>query len=531
MEKNSYWPDMTGLWKQISKEARLAFFSALAVGFIVHFYLLGNLLINHDAAGGGLNTTNNFVSSGRWTLGFFSSFSGTYQLPMVIGLLTLLSLALSAALTVRVLEISQPICVVLTSGFIASYPCIASIFAYLYTADAYFFAPMLCALAVYLTKHFRFGWIPAALCVAAALGIYQSFVGYAVGLFLFDCILALFTQKPVKEIVKQGIFYILILLISLILYRVLLQLSLSLNHIAMGNYKGMSDALNSGPRAYFPAVPAAYRDFFGFLLRRSQCSYLLNDAIRHTQWLLFLFSAACGLFLTIHKQIYKKPLRLLLLVTGVLLIPPAVNLITVIAAGFTYTSMLMRYPFVLVFVFCVKLIEMAVHCLPQIPWPRGRHTAFLRKGPALLGLALCAAMIWHNFCLCNTAYLSLKLTYESSYATAVRIVDRIENTEGYLPGMPVRLYGSALSTYGSSAELFPELDGFHGISDLTLLNDYCGMAYINTYLGANLRYVYWSQRPAFDEAVQASGVLNSMAPFPSKSSVQLFNGYVIVKLS
>ena len=53
----------------------------------------------------------------------------------------------------------------------------------------------------------------------------------------------------------------------------------------------------------------------------------------------------------------------------------------------------------------------------------------------------------------NIAYMNAHMQYEKEYSLMVRVVDRIENTEGYEPGMPVmimirngykQLYGGTL---------------------------------------------------------------------------------------
>ena len=98
-------------------------------------------------------------------------------MPVVLGVLSLLALAASAGLIVRILDISHPASVIIASGLVVSYPVTACVFSYMFAADGYFFALLLSVLSVYLTKKYRWGWIPAIGCIVVSLGGYQAFIG------------------------------------------------------------------------------------------------------------------------------------------------------------------------------------------------------------------------------------------------------------------------------------------------------------------------------------------------------------------
>ena len=91
------WPALRGPWDRITPQFRLAFFTACLVGFLTHLYLFTNLLPNHDSIHSTF-TSNDVLSSGRWSAQLLSSFSTYFQLPVVIGLISILALAATAAL-------------------------------------------------------------------------------------------------------------------------------------------------------------------------------------------------------------------------------------------------------------------------------------------------------------------------------------------------------------------------------------------------------------------------------------------------
>ena len=201
------WPALRGPWERITLSFRLAFFAACLVGFLTHLYLLTNLLPNHDSIHSTF-TNNDVLSSGRWSAQLLSSFSTYFQLPVVIGLISILALAVTAGLTVRILGLSHPVHIVLAAGLLVTFPSISAIFSYLFTADAYFLALMLNALGVFCAKRYRWGWLAAVLLLAVACGTYQAFICYAIGLFLLDCVLMLLEGEALDRTVKNGLGYI-----------------------------------------------------------------------------------------------------------------------------------------------------------------------------------------------------------------------------------------------------------------------------------------------------------------------------------
>ncbi len=127
-------------------------------------------------------------------------------------------IALTAGLTVKLLELSHPAAIVITSALLVSFPSVANTFAYMFTADPYFIALFMNTLAVWLTKKYRFGWIAAVGLITLACGIYQAYICYAAGLLLFDCTLSLLKDAPVKQVLRRGIGYAAILIASLLAY-------------------------------------------------------------------------------------------------------------------------------------------------------------------------------------------------------------------------------------------------------------------------------------------------------------------------
>lgn len=91
------------------------------------------------------------MASGRWFLSVACAPSSFFDLPWVTGLFSLVYISLTAAVVVRLLGIKDPVAVVLGGALIASYPGMTETFFYGFTADGYFLAMLLSALAVLLS--------------------------------------------------------------------------------------------------------------------------------------------------------------------------------------------------------------------------------------------------------------------------------------------------------------------------------------------------------------------------------------------
>ena len=516
------------LWQRQPKEMRLAFLSTLIIGFITHLFAFSNVLLNHDAATS-ISTKNSHLDLGRWSLELFSSFSWVYQMPVVICFLSILALAISAALTIRFLKIHSPTCIVLASAFMVVFPVIPCTFSFLYTADAYFFAALLNISAACLAKGRYICWPFSILCIAVSAGIYQSYVACVVGLLLFDCILALLDHIPVKEVFMRGIRYILIILMGLILYWVILQAVLRINGMTVmpalqANYRGGTTALNNGVMGHLLAIPEAFRTFMRFLWSPSY----LTSMFKLLQRVMFFLATCSALFLLVVRRIYKEPIRLLLLICGAFMLPVALNIFQVILSG-TYMDMLMQYSYVFAFVFAIKCFEMtAEEIFPS--WETHRFPKYLQHGMTLVSLLLCAVLVWSNICLCNLCYLGLFETYEESYAVGIRLIDRLETTEGYVPGVTPILFAG---NYCPMLTGYPWIQEMRGINE-SILNSYSGPMYLYWYLGMNWKWINWDfLDPSYADKraeIESSGILETIPAFPHKDCIQWYDDIIIIKL-
>lgn len=499
---------------KVSREFQLAFFTACLAGFITHLYLLTNTLPNHDSIHS-IFSDNDVLSSGRWSTKLLSSFSTYFQMPVVIGLISILALAVTAGLTVRILGLTHRGNIVMASALLVTFPSLSGIFSYLFTADAYCLALLLNTLAVFCAKKYRWGWAAAAVMMAVACGTYQAFLCYAVGLFLFDCIFMLFEGEVLGNVIRKGFMYVGVCAASLALYYLILKAILLATHTELVDYQGMNQIGSDHILTFLKQIPQTYEYFFSYFRRPSH----LNRFYRHTQMADCLFLAAASLWLAARRGLFRDIPRLLLTAAGTALIPLALNLVSILAVG-AEMHHLMLYSFVLVFLLTVKLAELVMRDLASA----GRSSWM---GVLGINLALCALLVWCGFYTNNISYLRLQIRYDNSVALANRITARIESLEGYNKDTPVALIGLLPNNlYGRSIPAFSDPEAITGTDD-TLLEYYYSARDV-------LQYCAGLRVPPFTReqwtSVYHSDFIYDMPCWPTAGSVIMYNGVAVVKL-
>lgn len=127
----------------------------------------------------------------------------------------------------------------------------------------------------------------------------------------------------------------------------------------------------------------------------------------------------------------------------------------------------------------------------------------------------------------NIAYTNLQKRYEKTYAYCLRLLDRIEQTKGYYPGIPIAMVGVVGDEQFPTTDLtLPVTGNMIGMSGDVLL--YTGRnyeAFISNYLGATLNIL-----PA-DSMAQMYYAEEYMAmdSFPGENSIRIIDGVMYIK--
>lgn len=143
--------------------------------------------------------------------------------------------------------------------------------------------------------------------------------------------------------------------------------------------------------------------------------------------------------------------------------------------------------------------------------------------PWLVALASVLIVAWSNIVYSNQVYLKKELQDRSTDSLMTRIVYEIETTEGYVPGVtPVAFYGSFENTdYIAHLEAFEDILPY-GMGKTSLTYAGTDYAYLNYILNVNMNLI----RVGDDNEV-----IRQMPVYPTRGSVDVVDGIVVVKIS
>ncbi len=494
--------------KGLKRQYRLAFLSAFAVGLLTHMYMIVNKLPNHDYVYNIHSDQFRWpLSLGRWFLSIVTGISSYFSLPWVNGVLAVFYAAVAAALIVAVLEIKNPVPVVLCSGLLVTYPAFADTMGFLFTVDGFLFALLLASLGVWFW-HRRgdlTGATGCAVCIALTVGIYQAYLSFAVMLILIRLILDILEKKyDNRSLLLRGLRALAAGGAGMALYYAGLMIMLKLNRIGLADYMGIDSVSAPGIGRIFSALKKdtiAFAEMFIGGNSRFTAYELLNMA-----FIVCFLGLLLAVF--IRQGIYRRRLQALLLVCACLLFIPAAYLFDFVSGEVIYRFM-MLYSLVLLYMLFVKLAdEFAAGWIAE-------------------ACAVLTAVIVFNFALiCNIAYLNLEFCWEQTYATAVRMQERMTLLEDFDADCHLLVTGTIRTE--NRRWLLDRIPPMVGTDDTNLMRN---QTFIRVILENDLGMTLEEAEPDETARVTASAEYARMGCWPAADSVQMIDGVIVVKLS
>lgn len=499
---------LTEKWKKLERQYKLAFFSALLLGLFAHMYMIVNKLPNHDYV---YNIhSDQFVwplSLGRWFLQIITGMSSYFILPWVNGMLAILYASVSAALIVAVLEIKNSVPVVLCSGLLVTYPAFADTMGYLFTADGFLFALFLSSLGVWFWHRKRdvVGIMGLAVCTALAVGIYQAYLSFAIMLILVRLILDMIGGRyQNRDLLMRGAKALFGGAAGMALYYVGLLIMMRLNHTGFADYMGMDSVSAPGISRLFSTLKkdtVAFAEMFIGGNSRFTAYEILN-MIFIAAFLAVLIGAA------IRQKLYRRKLQASLTVLACLLFIPTAYLYDFLSEEVIYRY-LMLYSLVLIYMLFVKLAD-----------------EYVRGWLAEACAVLIAAIVFNFAVISNIGYLNLEYCWEQTYATAIRMQERITMLGGFDTDCPLMVTGT-METEGR-AWLLDRIPYMIGVDDVNLMRN---QAFIQVILANDLGMRLEGVDTDVRQRVLATREYAEMTCWPSQDSVKMIDGVIVVKLS
>ena len=511
----------SGKWFS-AKGRKQAFWGALITGLCCHLYILTNMLPNHDWQHN-FDVPQRWPSYGRWALEYACAPSSNAILPWLDGLLALLLIALSAVFVVDLLELDRPVFAALAGGCMAAFPAVASTFTYIYTADGYMIALLLAVLAAWCCLRWRkwfWGCIPAALMMGTSMGIYQSYASVALLLFCMFLVLGLLrNMTPLKELIGNVMRMALTSGLGFTFYYVMMRLALAESGQSLSLYQGI-DCLNND---FHLADGGLMHQIHLLINARHYGLKFLTDELpflgggtwgAKLVWGMYLLLAVLFIALFIVKKQWKKWYAPLVQRGVLLIFPLGVNYVQVVSPEINY-HLLMHYSAVMVFI--------AVLCFAQLLCDDENTLLLVRRLSNLLPPILCVCLLFHWGVISNVGYTNMQYKYERSYSNMVRLADRMEQCEGYYPGIPVWFNDTEWhGDHGTSVGDQTGMTGMVGVRQFDSLHYRNFMRYL---IGLDLNLADYTKV----EPILSMPEFIEMPVWPASGSVQVLNGVLVVK--
>lgn len=478
---------------------RVLFFSLILL-FAAHAFCFFNLTYSSPSVM--FNAANGYraqMSGGVYLQPYYWRLRGELAAPLLIGLLCAAYMTLNAMLTADLLHCSHPLTLFLLCGsLIANGAVTSELAAHLHTADALFLSQLMGTAGVFLCMRMRSGFIPGAALFAGSLGMHSGGFSCAAALMLIVSISDVLRGEAGKPAMLRAGKTLLGLAAGAALY--------AAGYLVLVLLRGFdAEAMLQLPSggSLLSAWLAPVRTLFAPLTAYVHMNVLLRAVIACL--------CVCAVFLAASRLGARRFAALLI---PALLLPFMVNLPVFSSASAG------QYPlsFVYLDVFAIMLLGAAWHMLPACQPVRCAATA-------CFSVLFLSATVFSN-----QVYLKKNLEMQSTLSVMTRVIDRIEQTEGYRPGYtPVALVGtledSALSIPHQGFEHLTALEAASGNYVIASYEDAIWYAY--QIIGYPLNFVstYDQERLSAREDIMA------MPAFPFDGCIRYVGDTLVVKLS
>ena len=505
-----------GLFLKIPAPSRAAFFGCFGAGLLVHLYAFTNLIPNAD----GLSRVfdpQQMTISGRWFLHYASALNGFTQMPMAIGVLSLVLLGLAAALVAGLLRLNSRLLAGAAGAVMAAFPCMGYTFLYLFTASAYCLAILLAAASVWLARRGRTGWLLGVCALALSMGIYQAYASVAIGLSL--AVLLRETLDPeatFPRTLRLGVRLAAFLAAGAVLYYGVLLIFLKVKDLELLSYLGMDAASAGYPLGKLPGlIFQSYKQVIAFFFLPGSANGFTSGWMVVLDVLLLGLGGACLVLRLGAKGLRGAPWRWAGALTMAALLPLGVDFGQILSP-YSVPTPLMKYAFVTVYLAALVLADLT--------------DGAPLKGVETGALALAWSAVFLVFCLNtnNLLYTASAQAHRATESYITRLLARVEDCPGYEPGMEIAIVGA-----------IPAEQLVSHIPSYAQVDHYSVPIHTVAHLNKHLYYYLndWLNFPAEEpdeetmKAVSRSPEFQAMPLYPAQGSVRVVDGRVVVRLA
>lgn len=500
------------------KTLQYIFFWTLAFGLVAHGYRYFNANFNYDSLIWLYepNAQISMVRPGRFMRPVYRLLRGDFALPALGGFLSLVYLSVTAFFLVNLLGIQKKSYMALTCGLLVVNSSMIPLNAtYCHDVDAYCLSILLSVLGVWAAMQWKHGKLWAVLFYCCSLGLYQAYIGVAVYLVLILAMMELLRGTPVKETYLQLFRQLLVIFVSMVVYFITARVVQAVTHL---NDAGLYNSLSSLREITFSAILSRiglcfYSEGVWLLWPPGNGKVFLIGA----NVLMVALAVGCGIGIQRRRKLGKASVWGII---GVLAaIPFGMSTVMLISDIFHW---LILYPYNLSYLLVLVLVQEN---------QKLSDDAMPAKRCSWLWAVLAGVLIFENCLYANETYLKKELESDATLSVFTRIIDRMEQTEGFDPqNNKVAIIGDLV--FFEHAPFAKRRDGFEIRGDGNDINFSPSfydsiVLYLTYYLGYPVTCTSWGEASALGR----TDYVQQMPLFPAEGSVQMVDDILVIKIS
>lgn len=477
---------------------------SFVVGMVCHGYRFFNSSFSHDSLyyfyyG---DFYAEVLSTGRYFRPLYSLIKGDIALPWLNGFLSLLFIGIACYFVIEVLGVRNRWVRMLICAVMVCNPSVTLTNAtYVHDVDCYALALFLVCLGVYLCLEKRY--VLGCVLFVVSLGLYQAYIQVAVFLFVIIGFRDILVEGDYKDVLKLFIGRMLLLGISMAVYFVVYKLILLLPGLSASTYYNSMENMGLFDISFLIVrIKAVLSSELDWLLGRNNNSSVLVLLVN-------VVSVFVLLGVTLKRCLRNRFSAGSYMAIGFL------ALAAVFGGGCTIFLMgsyhgLMMYSYYFVYIMVLVICE-----------------RFGSKEIFVAGLAV-FVFVYDCVLFSNKLYLRKEMEAQSTLSYMTRVLDRMEMMDEYeVKETPVAFIGYLLYS-----DIYRRNDGFN--YECTGISDVYSLTYYGTYekyfeyvLNYPLNLVTEKKARELSELKE----VEEMGDFPSKDSMKMIDGILVVKLS
>ena len=299
--------------------------------------------------------------------------------------------------------------------------------------------------------------------------------------------------------------------LGFVLYYIILKIMLAVQNIDLVSYQGVNTLNNIAILDIPSGIIKAIKGFIKYPLNTH--FFRSNIIIAIANIIIIILIPILYLKEYMKAKNYKRWFNNILLIVLVLAIPIGCNIVNVISKDTGY-HLLMRYSWCLFYVGLIVLLE------------RKATTSSVTKWAGIVSLV---CIIFNFIIVTNISYFNVYYKFEKSYSLCFRISETIEEKQEYNKDIPVAIIGRLdVEKYPSTNltnKITKEITGAGG--DLILSSQTHYKNFFANYFNITINTVQDNEIGRLKKTEE----FKKMENWPSKKSIQLINGVLVVKLS